>query len=173
MNGAAIIRVGKGRGFFVDGRRGRYVITAMHCLPELPPAHGASYVGERTFGKLLGVLHGRPEIACECLFVDLVADLAVLGAPDAMYFGSEWEAYENFAGDADALQIGTANDGIRRVYSLSGEWVLLADGVVKSGMSGSPIVNDEGKATGAISTGGFNPVLMDDLPSRLVRDFTA
>lgn len=35
----AVIRVGDGRGFMVERQRQRFVLTAAHCLPRLPPAH--------------------------------------------------------------------------------------------------------------------------------------
>src|SRR5262249_24072358 len=46
----AVITVREGRGFVVEGSRGKLcVITAAHCLPELPPAHAASKTEERTY----------------------------------------------------------------------------------------------------------------------------
>ena len=53
----AVIRVGDGRGFVVQGpRHQKLVITAGHCLPFFPPCHGASYSEERSYQKLLGLL---------------------------------------------------------------------------------------------------------------------
>jgi hypothetical protein len=41
----SVISVGEGgRGFVLAHAHRRYVATAAHCLPFLPPAHGASYV---------------------------------------------------------------------------------------------------------------------------------
>ena len=96
----AVITVGSGRGFVVEGRGQRYVVTAAHCLPErpdgqrLPPPHGFSYTHERTYAKLLAPLGERPSVWCECLFVDPVADIAVLGSPDDQALSDEAEAYE-------------------------------------------------------------------------------
>jgi hypothetical protein len=58
---AAVITVGEGRGFVVEGWD-RYVITAAHCLPHLPPP--ASFLGanERTYKALLGPLGQEPTI---------------------------------------------------------------------------------------------------------------
>jgi hypothetical protein len=51
----AVITVGDGRGFVVEGNRGKLcVITAAHCLQDLPPAHPGSYLEERTYPNLLG-----------------------------------------------------------------------------------------------------------------------
>jgi hypothetical protein len=90
-----VIRVGKGgRGFVVAGKRDRFVITASHCLPKFPPRHPAAHYWERTYAKLLGPLGGRYTVMAECLFVDPVADLAVLGPPDNQALYEQAEAYE-------------------------------------------------------------------------------
>src|SRR5205807_2007519 len=92
----AIIRVGDGRGFIVESRRGeRIVITAAHCLPQLPPAHAFSYIEERTY-CVLGPRDETPSIYAECWYVDPVSDLAVLGPPDGQALYDECEAYERF-----------------------------------------------------------------------------
>jgi putative ABC transport system substrate-binding protein len=57
---AAVIRVGDGRGFVVEGERERFVITAAHCLPHLPPCHPAAYEEELTYQALLGPLGNSP-----------------------------------------------------------------------------------------------------------------
>jgi hypothetical protein len=46
------------------------VTTAGHCLPFFPRCHGASYIAERTYKKLLAPLGGQPSIWCECCFID-------------------------------------------------------------------------------------------------------
>jgi hypothetical protein len=75
----AVIAVGDGRGFLIEHAPGPHrVITAAHCLPHLPPAHPWSYEQERSYLNLLGSLGGKPSIAAECLFVDPIADIAVL-----------------------------------------------------------------------------------------------
>ena len=56
----AVIKVGDGRGFVVERRRQRFVLTAAHCLPFLPPAHPMSYTEERTYAALLGPMSGSP-----------------------------------------------------------------------------------------------------------------
>lgn len=101
-----VIQVGKGgRGFVVQGRNGRFVITAGHCLPKLPPYHGASYAWERTFKKLLGPLKGSCTVWAECLYADPIADIAVLGSPDNQELSEEADAYEALVGGVAPLPI--------------------------------------------------------------------
>ena len=38
-------------GFLVEARARRLVVTAAHCLPQLPLAHAASYPAQRTYRK--------------------------------------------------------------------------------------------------------------------------
>ncbi len=88
----SILKVGDGRGFVVNGERDRLVITAAHCLPRFPPCHAASYLEERTYAALLGVLgRKKPTVWAECLFVDPVADIAVLGPPDDQELSDEYD----------------------------------------------------------------------------------
>jgi hypothetical protein len=47
----------------------------------LPPPHGFSYTEERTYQDLLATLGEQPSVWCQCLFVDPIADIAVLGTP--------------------------------------------------------------------------------------------
>ena len=75
-------------------RLGRVVITAAHCLPELPPPHRASYTKERTYADFLSPLGQEPTVWAECLFVDPVSDLAVFGSPDNQELSDEADAYE-------------------------------------------------------------------------------
>ncbi len=107
-----VVTVGGGRGFIIKQRFStagferpphiklrpflelRRVATAGHCLPKLPPAHAWSYQHERTY-NLLGTLDGsKAGILAECLFVDPIADIAVLGCPDNQVFCDEAEAYD-------------------------------------------------------------------------------
>jgi len=98
---ACVVRVGDGRGFICEYRISteglprlrtarwrkflvrRVIMTAAHCLRNLPPAHPFSNTEERTFPKLISTLDGsRKDIWVECLYADPVADIAVLGQPD-------------------------------------------------------------------------------------------
>jgi hypothetical protein len=97
--------------------------TAAHCLPHLPPPHPASYTYERTYPNLLGPIGGQPSVAAECVFVDPIADVAVLDVPDGQVLYDESEAYESFVEARPALHIGA----IRRrcqawLFTLDGRW---------------------------------------------------
>jgi len=92
---SAVITVNEGgRGFIVRGRNNRLVITAAHCLPFVPPAVSFSFAEERTYAALLAPLGQQPAIMAECLFVDPVADIALLGPPDDDAAPDELDAYE-------------------------------------------------------------------------------
>ena len=78
-NANCVVQVNDARGFVVGGNDRRFVLTAAHCLPKLPPAHALSYLAERTHKNLLGPLGGRKTVWAECLFADPISDVAVLG----------------------------------------------------------------------------------------------
>jgi hypothetical protein len=106
----AVVTVGHGRGFVVEGRglygrRHKYIVTAAHCLPFKPPRQGASYLHERTYPKLLARLGKRPTVWCECLFLDPIADIAVLGAPDDQALNKQAVVYEKLVAAATPLVV--------------------------------------------------------------------
>lgn len=104
----SVITVSKegGRGFVIEHHGTRYVLTAAHCLPKLPPAHPWSYTEERTFQDLLAPLGETPTVWAECLFVDPVADIAVLGQPDNQALGDQADAYDELVGWAVPMPVG-------------------------------------------------------------------
>jgi hypothetical protein len=185
-----------GRGFVADIAGERRVITAGHCLPRLPiPDPGAQE--ERTYWKLLGPLGGQLTITAECLFVDPVSDLAVLGPPDNQVLANEFKAYGEFVLSAAALSMGHVqgefgDQSCGWLLSLAGVWfrckvshyggglwVTEASHGIIGGMSGSPILNDDGAVIGVVSCsggldgelhteGGPNPRLTHHLPAWLL-----
>jgi hypothetical protein len=190
----SVIRVGAGRGFIVHGEHHhRYVITAAHCLPNLPPCMSFSGLEERTYKALLGPLGKKPTVWAECLFVDPISDLAVLGSPDKQELSDQADAYEALTEAAMPLSIaGSPKTGWQRankawLFSLDRRWfgcvirhnggglcIFDAAEEIAGGMSGSPIIDDKGSAIGVVcmsstlggreAGGGPNPNLTENLP---------
>jgi hypothetical protein len=183
--------------------KSRIVVTASHCLPHLPPAHPAAFRHERTYQALLGPLNEpTPSITTECVFVDPVSDIAVLSEPDGQVFDMAEDAFEDLVNGAEALSVGSIDDDMRGwLLSLENQWVSCtlqlgpfgghgirikdaAAGII-GGMSGSPIMGDDGRAIGVVCTsggrsgqgpyteGGPNPSLMHSLPGWLLKQVRA
>jgi hypothetical protein len=210
----AVIRVGDGRGFVVErphhlGIMERIVITAAHCLPRLPPPfehllalptpHPARYLDEETYQRLLGPLGAEPTVWATCLFVDPIADIAVLGRPDNQELSDEADDYDALVENLQPLEVAhppamgvkiehlgdrqikvpTAGAGSARVLSLDGRWlegevkrwhgVLSFEPAFVGGMSGSPILDGTSAAIGVVSTERMSPVIVDRLSAQLVR----
>ena len=221
----SVIKVGDGRGFVVEGVDGtRYVITAAHCLPNLPVPHGLSYTEERTYPKLLGRLGEEPSAWAECVFVDPVADIAVLSEPDNQELGEQAEAYgalveavtpftiaepqgkpiaeeanrilPHLPRDIDwdtAIRKWVMHECPARLLSLDNQWfpctvqyfpdhaLMIKNATlgIMGGMSGSPIIAEDGTAIGIVclavglddraTEGGPNPRLMNNLPGWLLK----
>ena len=209
----AVVKVGGGRGFIIrhrmeyppsKGKRcfvhERIVITAGHCLPYFPPCFPDSFLGERTYKSLLGTLHApKLKVWAECLFVDPIGDIAVLGCPDRQDLGEQADAYDALTAEAPALRVGkAARSGSAWLLALNGQWVPCAVELLgnkdlwigatsknEAGMSGSPILADDGMAIGVLSVGsestsregvrkleksGPHPVLAHHLPGWLLRE---
>jgi hypothetical protein len=200
----SVLRVGYGRGFVVEQRvrqhTDRIVITAAHCIDQarllnddagLPSCHPWRSLAEATYPDLLGSLEASPTIWAQCLYVEPIADLAVLGAPDSQEFCAQAEAYEQLVESVPAFSVAEAPaQGIERLTPGEGPaWVLSLDGhwregrvahrggvlafapkeLIVSGMSGSPIVNANGAAIGVVSTESMCPVILQCLSIRLAR----
>jgi len=180
---AAVVRVGAGRGFVIQCSRGRLIITAAHCLPDLPPAMSFSLVEERTYPSVLGGIEVEPTIAAECLFVDPVADIAVLGEPDGQLLPGDGHAYGEMVEACAALPVSAATTDAALLLYLDGNWRPCAlrefmrgyacdtQLTIHGGMSGSPILNTEGAAIGVVATNqGPHPRLANHLPAWLARN---
>jgi Trypsin-like peptidase domain len=177
----------KGRGFIVETERQRLVITAAHCLPHLPAAHRTSFTEERTYANLLAPLGKEPTVYADCLFVDPVADIAVLCEPDYRQLRDEADAYAELVDSGQPLQVGAAKEiFFAWLLTLAGQWErcavsrgprwLTIHGAAQngtaSGTSGSPIVDDHGRAVGMVAIGsGFGePSLASNLPVWLLKE---
>jgi hypothetical protein len=80
------------------------VVTGAHCLPRLPEPCSARFTEEVTYQRILGGLLDRePIVSAECLFVDPIADIAVIGKPDYELFGEEAQRYQELMSQATNL----------------------------------------------------------------------
>jgi hypothetical protein len=145
------------------------VLTAAHCLPFFPPCASFSDLSERTYKNLLGPIGQKRTIWAECLFVDPISDIAVLGSPDNQALSANADAYLKFTEHVSAVTLRDARTA-KRGYSLRGDWFACSVSVqfafdgrsslwvkesaegIAGGMSGSPIVAD-GHAIGMVCTG--------------------
>jgi hypothetical protein len=149
----AVVTVGEGRGFVVEGERNRFVVTAAHCLPFFPPCITASYTEERTYKTLLGPLGKKPSVWTECLFADPIGDIAVLGPPDNQELANEYILYDELMEMAEPLEIADPPKKCPAwLLSLNGQWFRCtvqhnngtlwisetAEAII-GGMSGSPL----------------------------------
>jgi hypothetical protein len=136
--------------------------------------------------NLLGRLGSELTVWTEVLFVDPVADIAVLSEPDGQELYDECEAYNQLMPN-EPLQMESAPETTTAwLLSLEGEWfecevwhhpegpfwIRNAAQPIVGGMSGSPILNDDGAAIGVACTGeggegGPNPCLAAHLPGWL------
>jgi Trypsin-like peptidase domain len=174
-----VIQVGDGRGFVIATKEARYVVTAAHCLPNLPPADPAAYTEERTYRDFLGPLGARRDVWAECVFANPVADLAVLAQPDGQELSDRADAYDKLIEAATPFTVGKLQSPRRqrglpgdpassdaRMLSLDGKWfacritsfglvlwVEAAAQPIKGGMSGSPVILPDGVAVAVLCTG--------------------
>ena len=119
---AAVIRVGTARGFVVKGPKDDpVVITASHCLRRLPRVDRSESRG--IYPNLIGLLNHKPTIWTECLFVDPIADIAVLGSVDAQALPEEADAYDSLFQPIKPIPIGPMEENTKAwLLSLKGEW---------------------------------------------------
>jgi hypothetical protein len=180
-----VLKVGKGRGFVIATAQEHLVITAAHCLPELPPSASISYTHERTYPKLLAAIDKRRSVWAECLFVDPVADIAVLASPDNQEKADKATAYERLTSGVTPLPVSELDgeQAVARLLPLQGPsfrcvvravgrgslWMEKHTKPVVGGMSGSPILAQDGSAIGVVVTpNGPNPSLASHLPGWLL-----
>ena len=183
----SVLRVGDGRGFVVQGVRERYIITAAHCLPFQPPAMSFSHLDERMYENLCAPIGSEPTVSVECLFVDPIGDIAVLGPPDEQAFPDANEQYYSLVDGTAALDIADPpNTGDAWLLSLDKRWfgcsvrhaggplwITRASQAIEGGMSGSPIISDGGVAIGIVCTNAQAPTatLTGNLPGWLLNEF--
>ncbi|WP_314961492.1 serine protease [Bradyrhizobium cosmicum] len=195
----AIVKVGGGRGFIVSSGTDHYVITAAHCLPRsrYPRPHLANSGNDLIFPEIIGQIGSKKRnIWGELCVLSLTDDIAVLAAPDNQSLPERADEYERFTGTALSVGISPVAVPPSEWHSLPGApaWVLsvqrqwvpcavfnngrflyVRGASIESGMSGSPILDTNGAAIGAISTSSnddtvnMHPSLTDCLPTWLLR----
>ena len=174
-----VIQVRDGRGFVIATKEARYVVTAAHCLQNLPSVDAAAHSQNRTYRDFLGPLGGPRDVWAECVFANPVADLAVLARPDDQALSDRAAAYDHLIEAARRFTVGKLQSLRRRrclagdpastdaqMLSLGGEWfacritsfglvlwVEAAAQPIKGGMSGSPILLPDGSTVGVLCTG--------------------
>lgn len=172
----AVVKVGDGRGFIIEtliwnylakryGKE-RFILTAGHCLPKLPPAHVRSFVHEKTY-PLIGRLNlDELPIMTECLFVNPVADIAILGKPDGQVseeYSDHSERFDELVYNSPFFRIGQKGHATGWILSLDGYWkkgkiefydpyFSFTGPEIIGGMSGSPVLNNDGHAIGLINS---------------------
>ena len=178
----AIVQVGKGRGFFLDTERvdGNVIVTAAHCLPHLPPCNVAHDTELFIYEGLVGMLGGDMKVPTQCLFVDPVGDIAVLGEPNDLELpkGKTSEEYDLLMRERPALRLDFSNswmpapgrsvaEGPVWLLDTEGQWVngtarAFPSGQVKlsgsaligkPGVSGSPVLDENGLVLGLVTNG--------------------
>ena len=180
----SIVSVGKGRGFVVQGDDGDpRIITAAHCLPELPDQAYGMEDAELCHDNLIGPLGEKPSVLARVIFVDPLADIAVL---------SGWNKdYEALTAHPMLVSCPSIDERCRaRVLSLQGTlvdvqvrrkrtgriWLTDACKKIAGGMSGSPIIALDGTAIGVVTQVIITdcldqeteqPCIIDCLPPRL------
>lgn len=176
MRGTVIQVTNGGRGFVIEAGTDRYVVTAAHCLPDFPEPFGAAggNSSDRIYGNLLGQLGASLDVTAECVFLDLIADLAVFSEPDSQVYPDEACAYWELTGSAEAFPVRMLSFRQSRrgpptatseamMLPLDGDWFscrVVSQGralwigetaqPIESGMSGSPIILPDGSAVGVV-----------------------
>lgn len=177
-------------------------------LPEANP-HASSR--KRSYALLGQLAAPNPSIVAECLFVDPVVDIAVLGRPNEqpgyedgeLADGYDADAFDELVEEATALpEVGDiSRNATGWLLSLERQWkpcllevhrhpygegiprktlyITHASGGIVGGMSGSPILLDNGSVIVVISNsgghmephteGGPQPWLLHALPGALVQ----
>ena len=206
----AVVTVGnkRGRGFIVAGAREwepglfieeRYIITAAHCLPKLPPIYPdrADYTYKALVGRI-GDVGRKNRVWAACVIADAMSDIAVFGGPDDQALYSESNKYQTMIEDEEIVPFFVSDPPVKGpalLLSLDGRWfgcsverhppdgplwITNAEEPIVGGMSGSPVLAPDGTAIGVVSISsgsgdsdthreGMSPAMMRDLPAWLCR----
>lgn len=191
----SIVAVGEACGFAVDGGpNGTVIITAAHVLPswtvdnrDLVPIRPRQerFADERRIPDLVGSLGYDGRFAVECIFVDLVADVAILASPDPSspsaaesirFFESQQPlrfapahvepkqafVFSPFASFSANSGWWVALDGLR----ISGSALVHRDSIFEFGTAGGPVIDAQGHVVAIIASEYYQPRLPHCLPRR-------
>jgi hypothetical protein len=194
----SVVSVGDGLGFVVEGQAARrFIITTVRSLRVLPLYEYHPDYRDWSYRGLVGRRRGPCYVTAECVFVDLVANIAVLASPaDRVAFASDEEIQEFEALVASVPALSVARDPEKHAFrpkegarlpSPDGGWspceIIATDcGVlieppanIDARILGGPIVNDDGEAIGLVSDDfrGPYPFLAHHLPRWLADEIGA
>lgn len=150
---------------------GNIIVTAAHCVQ-------INLSGEMAIlDQSLDTIDTRHQgtIKAKILFVELVNDIALLGAADYQDSYSDCEKYKEYCNHTKAIQICSDDFETRKEYeayvSYRGKLIKIkhqkmnakaqrhwfeSEEIIEPGMSGSPIVNPKGELIGVISHSSFD-----------------
>lgn len=179
----SVLRVGDARGFVIKAHNRRLVVTAAHCLPNFPVPASISYIREKNYPNLLGAVGDESRnVSAECLFVDPVADIAVLESLSdaADFYNTLVESLtplrvSELHGEAtNAWLLPVVGPSFRctvRTFDRHSLWIEEPAQKIEAGMSGSPILVEDGSAIGVVVTDkGPHPRLASHLPGWLLSE---
>ena len=160
-----------GRGVIVPGN---YIVTAAHCIGWT--AEGLMAIDGRGESPEPVSWHGR-DLWADVYAIEPVADIAILGPPDAQTFPEEWDVFMEVFDAVSPVPLATAPLEVWRefpafILSHDKGWIegkakacregahrlmLKAAEKIERGTSGSPVVDESGRLLGVISCSD-NPV---------------
>lgn len=147
---------------------GGYILTAAHCIE-------INLDGGMTLGdfSLQRVIAGKVEIEAEILAVELISDLALLGAPDGQNYPKAASVFGEYIDEAAGLSIfrgiaeietqfpvhvftheGTWLSGTAEPYPFRGRVSMELNEAIEPGTSGGAIVNEHGDLVAIVSQTG-------------------
>lgn len=191
---SALLTVGTGRGFLLESNRGKpLVVTAANCLPFLPPPEITFEPDERNYPALVGHPGHERRISAWSHFIDLIANVAVLGRPCGDEYLVDLYGFDQLTKGATPMTIADPpkERDLAWIPSIDGQWFRCivsemghqlhvyehVDDIVKE-IAGSPIVADDGAVIGVVSNTrhpadedwvGMQPRLTEVLPRWLLR----
>lgn len=165
---ATVRLTGKGgQGVVVPGM---LIMTAAHCIKF--SIEGGMVLGDY-FVEAIELNNGR-QILAQVYAVEPVADIGVLGMPDDQAFFKEAKTYEESVGLIEPVHVRFDDLELLQeipvtVFTHKRKWIRgkvtkfndnahileLSDAAIKRGTSGGPVIDQEGRLLGIVSTGNL------------------